>query len=339
MSEHRTEMPSGAPPSSVAPHGLHHVTAIATDPQRNVDFYTTVLGLRLVKTTVNFDDPGTYHLYYGDEAGRPSTILTFFPWRGVPAGRQGVGLTTATAFSVPPESLGWWQQHLDGLGVDIDRPRARDSGRQAEEVLTLRDPDGLVVDLVASPGDARSGWDGQGRVPAEHAVRGLHSVTLTEQLLDPTSTLLTGLLGMAGDGEDGDRARFTMSGDQPGSVVDVAASTTAERGLQAGGTVHHIAFRAPDRATQERWRGELVDAGLEVTPILDRQYFTSIYFREPGGVLFEIATDQPGFDVDEPLLELGRHLKLPPWLEPSREQIEQVLPALRVDDEPVAGSS
>jgi glyoxalase family protein len=327
--------------SDIAPHGLHHVTAIASDPQANVDFYTMVLGLRLVKTTVNFDDPGTYHLYYGDEAGRPSTILTFFPWQGVPEGRQGTGLTTATAFSVPPESMGWWHKHLTALGADVDAPRDRDSGGHAEEVLTLRDPDGLVIDLVASPGDTRSGWDGQARIPAEHAVRGLHSVTLTERLLDPTATLLTGLLGMAGDGENGDRARFTMAGDRPGSLVDVAAAaaTGTGRGLQAGGTVHHIAFRAPDQATQERWRQELLAAGLHVTPILDRQYFTSIYFREPGGVLFEIATDQPGFDIDEPLLELGRHLKLPPWLEPDRTQIEHALPPLRHGDELVEGTA
>lgn len=325
--------------TDIAPHGLHHVTAIAGDPQRNVDFYTAVLGLRLVKTTVNFDDPGTYHLYYGDEAGRPSTILTFFPWRDVPAGRQGAGLTTATAFSIPPESLGWWQKHLTANGADlVVAPRDRDTAGQAEEVLTFRDPDGLVIDLVASPGDTRSGWDGVAAIPAEHAVRGLHSVTLTEQQLDPTATMLTGLLGMNAEG-GGERARFDMGREQPGTVVDVAASTDAQRGLQAGGTVHHIAFRAPDGETQQRWRQQLVDAGLRVTPIIDRQYFTSIYFREPGGVLFEIATDQPGFDVDEPLLELGRHLKLPPWLEPDREQIERALPSLQVDGQTVEGTA
>ena len=324
--------------TDIAPHGLHHVTAIASDPQRNVDFYTGVLGLRLVKTTVNFDDPGTYHLYYGDDAGRPSTILTFFPWRDVDRGRQGTGLTTATAFSIPPESLGWWQRHLAEHGADVvDPPRDRHAAGHAEEVLTFRDPDGLVIDLVASPGDTRSGWDGVAAIPAEHAVRGLHSVTLTERELDPTASMLTGLLGMHAEGGD-DRARFDM-GDAPGAVLDVTATTGGPEGLQAGGTVHHVAFRAPDGETQERWRTQLVDAGLEVTPILDRQYFTSIYFREPGGVLFEIATDRPGFDVDEPLLELGRHLKLPPWLEPTREQIEASLPPLRAGDGVVAGTA
>jgi glyoxalase family protein len=312
--------------SDIAPHGLHHVTAIASDPQRNVDFYTWVLGLRLVKRTVNFDAPGTYHLYYGDTQGTPSTLLTFFPWQGVPAGRQGSGLTTATAFSVPPESMGWWQRHLTGLGLEIDGPRTRDG----EEVLTLRDPDGLVIDIVAAPGDTRSGWDGVARVPAEHAVRGLYSLTLSERLPDATAEMLAGLLGMRLQGENGDRARFAMADGGAGAVVDVAADS-GPRGLQAGGTVHHIALRAPDQATQARWREELIDAGLRVTEILDRQYFTSIYFHEPGGVLLEIATDQPGFTVDEPLLELGRSLKLPPWLEPDRDQIAAALPPLRVD--------
>lgn len=312
--------------TGIAPHGLHHVTAIAGDPQANADFYTQVLGLRLVKRTVNFDAPDTYHLYYGDGAGRPSTLLTFFPWRGVPAGRQGSGLTTATAFGVPPESLGWWQTRLDGLGVDHDAPRTRDG----EEVFTLRDPDGLVIDLVAAPGDPRSGWDGAAGVPAEHAVRGLHAVTMSETLPEPTAALLIGLLGMTPVGEDGDRARFAMADGGTGAVLDVVADRRP-RGLQAGGTVHHIAFRVPDRATQERWRAELVEAGAAVTEVLDRQYFTSIYFREPGGVLLELATDEPGFAIDEPLLELGRALKLPPWLEPSRAQIEASLPPLRVE--------
>lgn len=313
--------------SDITPTGLHHVTAIASDPQRNVDFYTRVLGLRLVKQTVNFDAPDTYHLYYGDTVGRPSTILTFFPWPGVPQGRSGAGLTTATAFSVPPESLSWWQQHLADLQADADKPVDRDG----EEVLTLRDPDGLVIDLVASPGDTRSGWDGAGQVPAEHAVRGLHSVTMSEAALAPTQRVLAGLLNMRTGVEHGDRARFVM-GDGEGAMVDVAAATRGP-GRQAGGTVHHIAFRAPDRTTQARWREELVDAGVAVTEILDRQYFTSIYFREPGGVLLEIATDQPGFTVDEPLLELGRKLKLPPWLEPDREQIAAALPPLRLPDD------
>jgi len=313
--------------TDIHPHGLHHVTAIASDPQRNVDFYTQVLGLRLVKQTVNFDAPETYHLYYGDGQGRPSTLLTFFPWRGVAPGIQGTGLTTATAFSIPPESLGWWQRRLDDLGVEASPPYDRDD----ETVLTFRDPDGLVIDLVAASGDSRSGWDGVARVPADRAVRGLHSVTLSEQLLDPTARMLADQLGMETGADEADRTRFEMAGGGAGAVVDVATGG-GQPGLQAGGTVHHIAFRAPDQATQARWRQELIEAGVSVTEILDRQYFTSIYFREPGGVLFEIATDQPGFAVDEPLLELGRSLRLPPWLEPNREQIAAALPPLRLPE-------
>jgi glyoxalase family protein len=315
--------------NDIAPHGLHHVTAIAEDPQRNVDFYTTVLGLRLVKRTVNFDVPDTYHLYYGDESGHPSTLLTFFPWPGTPQGRQGTGMATATAFSVPPEALGWWQRRLQDLGVAADDPMARSD----EEVLRLRDPDGLVIELVASDGDARSGWDGVADVSFEKAIRGLHSVTMSERLLDPTAEMLAGLLGMHVGQDHTDRARFTMASGQAGTVVDVAALSSLP-GRQAAGTVHHFAFRAPDQDTQARWRQQLIDAGVQVTEIIDRRYFTSIYFREPGGVLLEIATDQPGFTVDEPLLELGQSLKLPPWLEPTREQIEAVLPALRVPPAP-----
>ena len=246
----------------------------------------------------------------------------------MPAGRNGAGLTTATAFGVPPESIGWWQRRLADLDVDADAPTDRDD----TAVLTVRDPHGLVIDLVASPGDTRSGWDGAAGVPAEHAVRGLHSVTLSEAQLEPTQRMLAELLGMTLAGEAGDRARFRMAGDGTAALVDVAAETR-RRGLQAGGTVHHVAFRAPDGPTQLRWRQELVEAGVNVTEVLDRQYFTSIYFREPGGVLFEIATDQPGFTVDEPLLTLGRDLKLPPWLEPSREQIAAALPTLQLPDD------
>ncbi|MEV6283796.1 ring-cleaving dioxygenase [Kribbella sp. NPDC051770] len=308
------------------------MTAIAEDPQRNVDFYTTVLGLRLVKRTVNFDAPDTYHLYYGDAAGRPSTLLTFFPWPGAPYGRQGTGLTTATAFSVPPESMGWWQQRLQSLGVASDGPVAGSD----QEILRLRDPDGLVIELVASDGDSRSGWDGVAAIGADNAIRGLFSVTMTEKALDPTAEMLAGMLGMQHGRDSAEGSRFVMSGGAEGTAVDVVPSD-ASRGLQAAGTVHHIAFRAPDRETQTKWRQELIEAGVQVTEILDRQYFTSIYFREPGGVLLEIATDQPGFTVDEPLLELGQHLKLPPWLEPDREQIQASLPSLRVPEAPAAG--
>jgi glyoxalase family protein len=312
--------------TQVSPHGLHHVTAIASNPQTNVGFYTRALGLRLVKQTVNFDAPDTYHLYYGDEQGSPASLLTFFPWPGVPRGRRGAGMTTETAFSVPGSSLGWWHERFKRLNIDTDPPRARGD----EDVLTFRDPDGMVIELVASEGDRRSGWDGVADIPAEHAVRGLHSITLSERQLDPSAAMLTELLGMSVATEARDRARFGMAEGSSGALIDVF-SGVRDRGLQAGGTVHHVAFRAPDLPTMAAWREELVARGVAVTQILDRQYFKSIYFREPGGVLFEIATDTPGFAVDEPLLDLGRSLKLPPWLEPSREQIAAALPPLQLD--------
>ena len=309
----------------IKPHGIHHVTAIAGDPQRNVDFYAKVLGLRLVKQTVNFDAPNVWHLYYGDSKGSPASILTFFPWGGVAPGKIGAGLVSTTKLSVPAGSIGFWQKHLRNLGIEGSISK---SGSKAES-LTIRDWDGMVIELIEDANDSRSGWDGVEGIPLEHAVKGLHSVELSERLLDPTAGMLTNLLGMELRGEAAGSATFAMAAGGAGAQVEVRAGV-AERGLQAGGTVHHVAFRAPDLATMESWQQELLSRGVSVTQIMDRQYFKSIYFREPGGVLFEIATDDPGFDTDEPLLELGRKLKLPPWLEPSREQIEAVLPEIRV---------
>lgn len=310
---------------TLATSGLHHVTAIAGDPQRNVDFYLHALGLRLVKTTVNFDDPGTYHLYYGDGSGRPGSLLTFFPWRDVPAGRHGTGQATTTSFSVPETSLGWWREYLDGLAVPVSRITNRDG----EEALTFRDPDGLAISLVAHPGDdPRDPWDGP-FVPAEHAVRGLHSVTLSVASEDGTLAMLTEM-GLRPESQDDNRIRYAAGDGGPGAFVDVLVTPDAPRGLVAGGTVHHVAWRAPDGDTQRAWQQELLGEGVQVTEIRDRQYFTSIYFREPSGTLLEIATDAPGFAIDEPLLELGKALKLPPWLEPNRQQIERALPQLEL---------
>ncbi|MFF5989890.1 ring-cleaving dioxygenase [Prauserella flavalba] len=309
--------------------GLHHVTAIGGDPQRNADFYLRTLGLRLVKTTVNFDDPGTYHLYYGDESGKPGTLLTFFPWRDAPSGRIGTGQATTTSFSVPEHSLGWWKQHLEISGVKTSEIAARDE----EEVLTFRDPDGLQLALVAhQQGDPRDPWD-TALVPGEHAIRGLHSVTMSVSREDATAGTLTEDLGLTFSEQDSNRFRFSAGEGGPGAMVDVLVTPDAPKGLVAAGTVHHVAWRAPDEETQVGWRESLVDRGVNVTSILDRQYFRSIYFREPGGTLLEIATDQPGFSIDEPLLELGRALKLPPWLEPNREQIEATLPKLHLPSE------
>lgn len=306
------------------PSGIHHVTCIATDPQRNADFWGRVLGLRLVKTTVNFDAPGVYHLYFGDQRGRPGSLITFFPWPDAQPGTFGAGQATATAFSVPPASLGWWAERLARLGVPTDRPADRFDGA----VLGFADPDGLRVELVAHDGDDRSGWDGAADVPAEHAVRGLFGVTLTEAGADATVDLLTGTLGFRLAAEDGARSRFALGDGGAGATLDVITDAAAPTNVVAAGTVHHVAWRQPDEAAEEAWREVLIGRGLTVTPVLDRQYFRSIYFREPGGVLFEMATEAPGFDVDEPLLGLGRALKLPPWLEPDRDQIAAALPPL-----------
>jgi glyoxalase family protein len=303
--------------------GIHHVTAIARDPQANADFYTGVLGLRLVKRTVNFDDPGTYHLYYGDEVGRPGTLLTFFPWPLARLGRSGAGQATVTAFSVPEGSLGYWTERLARLGVDFEAPRPRFD----EEVLSLRDPDGLALELVARAGDERAPWTG-GEIPERSAVRGFYNVTLAEWNPAVTSEVLTGAMGFRLVGEEGDRLRFASGAGGAGARLDVLAAPSAARGVISAGTVHHVAFRAADDAEQLAWLETLAERGLHVTPVQERQYFRSIYFREPGGVLFEIATDGPGFAIDEPVASLGTDLKLPPWLEASRERIAAVLPPL-----------
>ncbi|MEN9621506.1 MAG: hypothetical protein RL499_1699 [Actinomycetota bacterium] len=276
--------------------GLHHVTAIAGDPQKNIDFYITGLGLRLVKKTVNFDDPGTYHLYYGDESGRPGTLMTFFPWRGIQPGRIGAGQSTSTAFSVPAGSLGWWIDHFASVGAEARIT----STSSSEERLLVHDPDGLQIELVATnESDPRDPWD-SANVPAEFAIRGQHSSVLTVRDSEQTIALMVNDLGMRIAEQHGNRTRLAAGDGLPGSLVDVHSSNLVQPGVTAGGTVHHIAFRVPDQATQQLWRDELASRGHQITAILDRQYFTSIYFREPGGVLFEIATDTPGFDVDEP---------------------------------------
>ncbi len=314
---------------SIKTSGLHHVTAIGGDPQRNADFYLRTLGLRLVKTTVNFDDPGTYHLYYGDQSGKPGSLMTFFPWPDAPSGRHGTGQATTTSFSVPEASLGWWKAHLAKAGVETGEVRNADN----EDTLTFRDPDGLKLALVAHPqGDPRDPWDTK-LVPAEHAIRGLHSVELSVSQEDATAGMLTEGLGLNFSTQDSNRLRFAAGDGGPGALVDVLVTPDAPRGLVAAGTVHHVAWRAPDEPTQKAWREELVEKGVNVTSILDRQYFRSIYFREPGGTLLEVATDEPGFAIDEPLLELGRALKLPPWLEPRREDIQHMLPKLNLPAE------
>ena len=302
--------------------GIHHVTAISSDPQETVDFYTDVLGLRLVKKTVNFDDPSTYHLYFGDEAGSPGTILTFFPFGGGNRGRVGKGQATATGFVVPAGSLEYWTERLDVRDVDADEPVER----FGERVLAVRDGDGQPVELVEtdSPGEP---W-ADGPVPAEHAIRGFHGVTLQSARPEATGQVLSHL-GYQREAEEGDRVRYRTGGDRA-AVVDLHRPADPMPGRQGAGTVHHVAFRTPDDDSQFAWRDRLIDEGLHVTGQKDRQYFRSIYFREPGGVLFEIATDGPGFDRDEDLESLGSELKLPPWLEEDREFLEERLPPVEV---------
>jgi glyoxalase family protein len=303
--------------------GIHHITALAGDPRRNVEFYTRVLGQRLVKRTVNFDDPGTYHLYYGDELGRPGTILTFFPWPGAPRGRRGVGGAVATAYRVPEGSLGFWQERLAVRGLEVSTETRFGGG-----VLRFEDPDGLGLELVESEGGGDFvPWEGSD-VEAEHALRGFAGLTLAASEFDPTSAFLTDAMGLHLEAEAGPRRRFRAGTEEGVAAIDVVRMPGVRRGTMAAGSVHHIAWRTRDDEEQRAWQEALSEAGWSVTPVRDRQYFRSIYFHEPGGALFEIATDPPGFTADESAEALGAALKLPPWLEPSRERIESTLPAL-----------
>ena len=315
------------------PQGIHHVTAIAGDAQRNVDFYSGLLGLRLVKKTVNFDDPGTYHLYYGDEKGRPGTIMTFFPWQGARRGSIGTGQTSTTAFSVPEDSLGFWQERLQSAGVSAGSPISRFD----EEVLPFADPDGLRLELVAHAGAAEMPAWQEGPVAPEQAIRSFHGVTLIERSLKPTAEVLTGNLGFQEGAAEGGRHRFDAPDGGPTSRVDVIVRPEEGHGLVAVGSVHHVAFRIPGDEEQLRWRQEAVVQGLHVTTVRDRNYFQSVYFREPGGVLFELATDTPGFAVDESVAELGGSLRLPAWLEPDRESLEAHLPRLHMPSSATVG--
>ena len=304
--------------------GLHHVTSIAGKAPRNLDFYTRTLGLRLVKRTVNFDDPGTYHLYYGDEAGRPGTVLTFFPWEHAVKGSLGVGETQETAFRVPASALGYWTQRFVERGVAHEMPEKR----FGETVLAFSDPDGTRLALVAVPGAENEPAWSNGAIAAEHAIRGFHGVTLLLDDATRTGAILTDVLGFAEAGREDAIVRYRAPGGAAGAVVDIREAKGFLRGRQGRGSVHHIAFRAADDAEQAAMAAKLAAHGVHPTDQRDRNYFRSIYFREPGGVLFEIATDIPGFAVDEPLASLGSALKLPPFLEPRRGEIEKALPPL-----------
>ena len=309
--------------------GIHHVTAIASDPQRNLDFYVGVLGLRLVKRTVNFDDPETYHLYFGDDIGNPGSIMTFFPWPGAQRGRQGTGQVAVTSFAVLPRALGFWVERLVRHGVTYEGP--------TKQVLSFRDHDGSLLEIVAHPGaEARPAWGDAPGIAREDAIHGFHSVTLWVEQGDDTKRVLVDVLGFREVSEDGTTRRFAAGDGGPGTIVDVRSVGGFVRGAGGAGTVHHVAWRVADDATQLQVREQVTNAGLHPTPVIDRQYFHSVYFREPGGVLFELATDPPGFAIDEPVARLGERLMLPPQYEGHRAEIEAILPPTHL---PVAASA
>ena len=307
--------------------GIHHLTGIAGDAQRNLGFYTRVLGLRLVKRTVNFDDPGTYHFYFADETGTPGTIMTFFPWAQAKRGTRGLGQVAVVGFSVPADTLGYWKERLEGAGTSVSAPFRRFD----EEVLTFLDPDGLQLELAARDEMAAlPAWEG-GPVPAQQAIRGFSAPTLLLANAEGSANLLAKTFGLRQIDQQGPRMRFRGEASS-GSLVDIEVRPNEQRGRMGPGVMHHIAWRTRDDQSQLEWREKLIGLGYEVTPVMDRQYFHSIYFREPGGVLFEIATDPPGFTLDETVEELGHALRLPPWLESRRAEIEGILPPLTFDE-------
>ncbi|RZK69981.1 MAG: ring-cleaving dioxygenase [Pedobacter sp.] len=303
--------------------GIHHITAIAGNAKKNYDFYTKILGLRLVKKTVNFDDPNTYHFYYGDEHGNPGTILTFFPWEGIGQGRRGSRQVTEIGYSVPSGSLAFWQERLEKNNVIYNKP----AQKFGAHYLTFLDPDGLKFELTEVAGDTRNQWTTP-EIAKENAVYGFHHITITTNKMEPTAAILTNLLGYKLTATEVNRSRFTTDTVNVAAIVDLVEAPGEGIGHVAGGSVHHVAFRVKDEETLMHYRDKAIELGMQITEKIDRNYFYSLYFREPGGVLFEIATDNPGFTVDESLEELGTNLKLPVQYESSRTQIENVLPKL-----------
>ena len=311
--------------------GIHHVTAIASDPQRNLDFYAGVLGLRLVKRTVNFDDPQTYHFYFGDEVGTPGSIMTFFPWPGARRGRQGSGQVAVTSFAVLPSAIGFWVERLLRYNVRYEGPTRRGSGSETEQVISFQDHDGLMLELVGHAGaEARPAWAGAPGIPPEHAIHGFHSVTLWADRREATEGVLVDTLGFRAVTEDGTTKRYAIGDGGPGTLVQVREIGGFGHGVGGAGTVHHVAFAVADDERQLAARERVVEARLQATPVIDRNYFHSVYFREPGGVLFELATNPPGFAIDEPVEHLGEALKLPSQYEAQRAEIEAVLPRIHL---------
>lgn len=304
--------------------GIHHITAISSFAAENLEFYRNVLGLRLVKKTVNFDDPYTYHLYYGDSAGSPGTIMTFFPWEASPRGKSGAGMITATAFSIPEGSIEYWENHLTTHGIEI-----KESIRFGDRVIQFEDPHGLILELIETPLARSINGPKHSSIPAAHAIIGFHSATALHHSVEETKILLTDAMGMVLHDREQDRYRFKMKNEESfGHFYDVVVDPQAESGRQGAGTVHHIAFRTPTDDSQNGWQKSIREHGFSVTPVRDRKYFKSIYFHAPGGILFEIATDPPGFAIDENQENLGSGLLLPDQYEPMRSEIENRLPKL-----------
>jgi glyoxalase family protein len=310
---------------TLATPGIHHVTSIVGDPQRDIDFYTTVLGLRLLKVTVNFDRPETYHLYFGDQHGTPGTILTTFPWPGDRQGTIGTGQITTTSFAIPEGSTGYWLERLMQHRVATHGPFRRFD----EQVVRFQDPDGLVCELVSRPSETTTNVR-NGTVEQTQAIIGFSGVTLASRQPERTAEVLTDLLGFRHMGESDRINRFVAGTSMLGSIVDLVVDAEGTQGTEGPGTVHHVAFRTRDDAEQLEWREQLIAAGMHVTEVRDRSYFKSIYFREPGGILFEIATDPPGFTIDEPLDELATGIRLPPWYEDRRGEIEPGLKSIQL---------
>ena len=314
--------------------GIHHVSAIASDPQRNLDFYGGLLGLRLVKRTVNFDDPQSYHLYYGDEVGTPGSIMTFFPWPGARRGRQGAGQVAVISFAILPSAIGFWVERLVRHGVDYTGPTKREAGTggaAADQMIVFKDHDGLMIELVASEAaESRPAWGGAPGIPEESAIHGFHRVTLWVDDGRASEQVLVDTLGFRAVREEGSVRRYAVGDGGPGALVDVRSVGGFLRGTSGAGTVHHVAWNVAGDDDELYLRDRIVEAGMQPTPVIDRMYFRSVYFREPGGVLYELATTQPGFAIDEPVERLGERLMLPPQYEPQRAEIEAILPRIHL---------
>jgi len=305
-------------------NGIHHITAIAGNAQRNFNFYTKVLGLRMVKKTVNFDDPQTYHLYYGDKEGTPGTILTFFPWENIQTGRRGARQATEIGYSIPEHSLDFWLKRFEEHNVTHNKV----AEKFGEPYLTFLDPDGLKLELIASKKpDNRLPWE-TSEVSALNATKGFYNVTITTNKMQPTADILTGVFGYRLLEQHVNRFRFVTDQVDNAAIVDLVEVAGEIAGHVAGGSVHHVAFRVKNEEALMFYREKIANLGLHITDKIDRNYFYSLYFREPGGVLFELATDNPGFSVDEPVESLGEHLKLPAQYEEFRASLETTLPKL-----------